>query len=85
MRHTWSVPLARVAQGGWDGKDTWQTCLGEKRNIYKILAGKPEGKRHYKNLGITGNIILKEASKKLDQRGWTGVIWLSIGTNGRQM
>jgi len=36
----------------------WQACLGEKRNIYKILAGKPEGKRQYKNLGIAGNIIL---------------------------
>jgi len=58
---------------GWDGKDMWQACLGEKRNTYKILAGKPEGKRQYKNLGIAGKIILNWALKKLDQRGWTGV------------
>jgi len=62
------------------GRNAW-----EKRDTYKILAGKPEGKRQYKNLGIAGKIILKWALKKLEQRGWTGVIWLSIGTIGRQM
>jgi len=60
----------------------WQACLGEKRNAYKILVGKPEGKRQSKNLGLAGKTILKWALKKLDQRGWTGVIWLSIGTSG---
>jgi hypothetical protein len=55
------------------------------RNAYKILVGKPEGKRQYKNLDIAGKVILKWALKKLDWRGWTGGIWLSIGTSGRQL
>jgi hypothetical protein len=31
--------------------------IGEMRNTYKILVGKPEGKRPLKNLGVDGRII----------------------------
>jgi hypothetical protein len=63
----------------------WQVCLGKKRNAYKILVGTPEGKRQYKNLCIAGRTGIKWALKRLGQRGWTGVIWLSIGTGVMQM
>jgi len=56
---------------GWDGKDMWQACLGEKRNTYKILAGKPEGKRQYKTLGIAGKMGLEEI-------GSEGVDWSNL-------
>jgi hypothetical protein len=53
--------------------------MGEKMNAYRILVGKPEGKRP---LGRPrrrwiGNI-------KMDLRGmvWIGSIWLRIGTSG---
>jgi hypothetical protein len=33
--------------------------IGETRNMYKILVGKPEWKRHSEDLGVDGRIILK--------------------------
>jgi hypothetical protein len=32
---------------------------GERRNEYRILVGKPEGKSHYENLDVDSWIILK--------------------------
>jgi hypothetical protein len=32
---------------------------GAKRNAYRILVGKHEGKNHLEDLGVDGNIILK--------------------------
>jgi hypothetical protein len=31
---------------------------GEKRGTYRVLVGKPEGKDHFKNLGVDVEIIL---------------------------
>jgi hypothetical protein len=33
--------------------------MGQMRNVYKILVGKPEGKNHLKDKGTDGRIILK--------------------------
>jgi hypothetical protein len=33
--------------------------MGEKRNAYRILVGKPEGKKPLKYLDVGGGIILK--------------------------
>jgi hypothetical protein len=38
--------------------------VGEMRNAYKMLAGKPEEKRPLIRLGIDGRIILKWISEK---------------------
>jgi hypothetical protein len=35
------------------------THMGVMRNAYKILVGKPEGKRHSEDLGIDGKIVLE--------------------------
>jgi hypothetical protein len=32
--------------------------MGEMRNAYKILVGKPEGRDHSEDLGVDGMIIL---------------------------
>jgi hypothetical protein len=48
--------------------------MGEKRNAYRILVGKPEGRRP---LGRCKWIL-----EKLDDVVWTGFIWLRIGTSG---
>jgi hypothetical protein len=32
---------------------------GEKRNAYRILVGKPEGKNHYEDQDVDGWTILK--------------------------
>jgi hypothetical protein len=48
------------------------------RNSYKILVGKPEGKRPLGYLGIDGKIILKKILKAWDVRLQTTFIWLRI-------
>jgi len=39
-------------------------CMGEKRYLYRVLVGKPDGKRHLKNLVLRGGIILKWISNR---------------------
>jgi hypothetical protein len=54
--------------------------MGAKRNAYRILVGKPEGKRP---LGRPRRRWVDNI--KMDQRnrmGWSGFIWLRIGTSG---
>jgi hypothetical protein len=55
---------------------------GEKRNIYRILVGKPEGKRPLEYLNVDGWIILKCISERYDGVVWTRLIWFGIGTGG---
>jgi hypothetical protein len=56
--------------------------MGERRGAYRVLVGKPEGKRP---LGRTGRRWVgynKWISKKLDGEAWNRSIWLRIGTGG---
>jgi len=40
--------------------------MGDMRNAYKILVGKPEGKNHSGDLGVDGKIILEWILRKWD-------------------
>jgi hypothetical protein len=55
--------------------------MGEKRNAYRILAGKSEGRGHLEDLRVNGKIILK-LTFKATRRTWTGYMWLQAGTCG---
>ena len=55
---------------------------GEERESVRFLAGKPEGRSHWGDLGIDGWIILGWISRKWDVGIWTGLGWPRIGTVG---
>jgi hypothetical protein len=52
--------------------------MGEERKVYKVLVGKPEGKRPF------GRPRRRwEDGIRIDLRGvWIGFDWLRIGTGG---
>jgi hypothetical protein len=50
--------------------------MGEKRNVYRILVGKPEGKRPL------GRPRRRWILDRQDGTEWIGLIWLRIGTSG---
>jgi hypothetical protein len=58
--------------------------MGEKRNAYRLLVGKPEGKSP---LGRprrrwVDNIRMYLGEVRCDGVMWTGLVWLRIGTGG---
>jgi hypothetical protein len=56
--------------------------MGEKRNAYRLLVGKPEGKRP---LGRQRRRWVYNIRMDLGEVGrvkWTGLVWLRIGTGG---
>jgi len=56
--------------------------MGERRGVYRVLVGKPEGKNHLGDPDIDGRIILRWIFMKWDVGAWTGLSWLRIGTGG---
>jgi hypothetical protein len=57
------------------------TRMGEKRNTYRILVGKPGGKRP---LGRSKRKWVDNIKMAFRYDGvvWTGLIWFRIGTSG---
>jgi hypothetical protein len=52
--------------------------MGEDRGVYRVLVGKPEGKRPWADPGIDRRIILGWIFRKWDVEVWTGLGWLRI-------
>jgi hypothetical protein len=52
------------------------------RNAYKILVGKPEGKRPLGRPKRNGRIMLELVSEKQGRKAWARFIWLRIVTSG---
>jgi hypothetical protein len=77
-----SPNIVRVIKSGrmrWTGR---VAHMGEKRGVYRILVGKPEGKGHFRDPGIDGRIILRWIFGECDVGVWTGSSWPRIGTGG---
>jgi len=56
--------------------------MGERRGVYRVLVGKPKGKRQPGRLRRRWGIILRWIFRKWDVGVWTGSSWLRIGTGG---
>jgi hypothetical protein len=56
--------------------------LGEKTNVYRLLVGKPEGKRPLGRPRHRWVIILRCILERWDGVMWTELVWLRIGTGG---
>jgi hypothetical protein len=57
--------------------------MGEGRNVYRVLVGKPEGKIHLKDQGVDGRMGSKWTLGRLVGGGvWSGLTWLRIGIIG---
>jgi len=56
--------------------------MGEGRSVYRVLVGKPEGKRPLGRPRHRWGIILSLIFRKWDVGAWTGFIRLRIGTGG---
>jgi hypothetical protein len=59
--------------------------MGEGRGVYRVLVGKPEGKRPLGNPGVDERIMLGCIFKKWDVGVRTGLVWLRIGIRGRRL
>jgi hypothetical protein len=46
--------------------------MGERRGVYRVLVGKPEGRRSLGRPGVDGRIILEWIFGKWDVGVWTG-------------
>jgi hypothetical protein len=56
--------------------------MGEKRNAYRLLEGRPEGKGPLGRPRRRWWIILGWILERWDGAMWTGLVWLRIGTGG---
>jgi len=59
--------------------------MGEERGVCRVLVGKPEGRNHWRDLGVDGRIILKRISRRWDVCIWTGLDCPRIETGGGRL
>jgi hypothetical protein len=57
-------------------------CMGEGRNLYRVLMGKPEGKDHLEDQGVDGRMGSKWTIERLVGEVLSGFTWLAIGIAG---
>jgi hypothetical protein len=56
--------------------------MGEERVVYKVLLGKPEGKRPFGRQRRRWKMGSEWILRKLACGVWSGFSWLRIGTGG---
>jgi len=76
------VRVTKSRRMGWAGH---AARMGERGDIYRVLVGKPEGKRPLVRLRRRWEEILRWFFRKWDVGVWTGLSWLRIGTGGGRL
>jgi hypothetical protein len=56
--------------------------MEERRDVYRVLMGKPEGKRPLGRPRLRWKESIKMDLQEVLWEAWTGLIWLSVGTDG---
>jgi hypothetical protein len=56
--------------------------MGNGRNLYRILVGKPKGKINLEDQGVDGRTGSKWSLGRLVAGVWNGLTWLRIGIIG---
>jgi hypothetical protein len=56
--------------------------MGERRDVYRVLVRKPEGRGHLGDPNVDGSIILRWIFRKRDVGIWTGSRRLRLWTGG---
>jgi hypothetical protein len=75
-----SVPLTKERKGGTKRVKH----VGEKKSTFRVLVGKPEGKRSLGGIRRRWETNIK-MDLMYDCRAWIGFIWLRRGTDGGLM
>ena len=56
--------------------------MGERRGVYRVLVGRPEGKRLFGRPGRKLEDNIKMDLEEVGWSAWTALIWLRTGTGG---
>ena len=56
--------------------------MEERRGVYRILVGKPDGKKPLGRPRRRWEDNIKMDLQEVEWRAWTGLIWPRIGTDG---
>jgi hypothetical protein len=64
------VIISRRMRWAWN-----VACMGERRGVYRVLVGKPEGKRP---LGSPRSIWEGNIEVDLQEVGWEGMDWIEL-------
>jgi len=56
--------------------------IGERRDAYRVLVGRPEGKRPLGRPRLIWEDKIKMYLKEVRRGAWTGLIWLRTGKGG---
>jgi hypothetical protein len=57
--------------------------MGERRGAYRILVGRPEGRRPLERSRHKWEDNIKTDLQEVGWGAWTGLIWIRIGTGDR--
>ena len=79
LNDLYSSPNINAGRMRWVGR---VARMGEERGVYRVLLGKPEGRRPLGRLGVDVSIILGWISRRWDVGIWTGLGWPGMETGG---